>query len=337
LDSRVIDTIKVEYAPAIEGLTFRNFRGDEDYPAMLEVNNGSKVEDDLGHDLHTLETLKYVYGTTPNHDPLKDVLIAEVDGKMVAFIRIFWEKETDGNRAYWHYGFVLPEWRERGMGRAMVRWANAHAREIEASLGSGGLAHISTSVYSTMPLAESLMKEEQYAPVRYSFNMETPDLDHIPDAPMPEGLEVRPATPEHYGAIWAASAEAFQDHWGATEIDEADYDRWLTDPRLDHKLWQVAWEGDQVAGMILNFINYEYNERTGRKLGYTEDISVRRPWRRRGLARALLSRSMKMFKDMGMEQTALGVDTENPSGALQLYESMGYREVMRDTVYRKNL
>lgn len=337
MDSKVIDTIKVEDAPAIDGLTFRNFRGDEDYPAMLEVNNGSKVADDLEHDLHTLETLKYVYGNTSNHDPTKDVLIAEVDGKMVAFIRIFWEKETDGTRAHWHYGFVLPEWRKKGIGRSMVRWANAHARETETSLGNGGPAHISTSIYSTMPLAESLMKGESYDPVRYNFNMETPDLDHIPEVPMPEGLEVRPSTPGHYRAIWEASAEAFQDHWGATEIDQADYDRWLADPRLDHKLWQVAWDGDQVAGMILNFVNHDYNKRTGRKLGYTEDISVRRPWRRRGLARALLCRSMKMFKEMGMEQTALGVDTENPNGALQLYESMGYREVLRETVYRKGL
>jgi ribosomal protein S18 acetylase RimI-like enzyme len=64
---------------------------------------------------------------------------------------------------------------------------------------------------------------------------------------------------------------------------------------------------------------------------------VRRPWRRRGLARALLTRSLKMFQDMGMEEAALGVDTENLSGALRLYESVGFRAVKRQTIYRKAL
>jgi ribosomal protein S18 acetylase RimI-like enzyme len=106
---------------------------------------------------------------------------------------------------------------------------------------------------------------------------------------------------------------------------------------MQKELWVVAWDGDQVAGSIFNFIDHEYNARTGRKLGYTEYISVRRPWRRRGLARAMLARSMKVLKDAGMTQTALGVDAESLSGALRLYESMGYEVVASGTTYRKQL
>jgi mycothiol synthase len=332
-----METISVKDAPAIEGLTFRRYRGDGDYPSMLEVNNGSKVADNLGHDLHTIDTLRYVYGTTPNHDPYTDVLIAEVDGKMVAFNRVFWERELDGPRNYSHYGFVLPEWRGRGLGRAMMRWVEERAREIEATQEEEAPAYISTSVYSDMSGLENLLKTGGYEPVRYDFHMETPDLDNIPDMPMPEGLEVRPARPEHYRAIWEASAEAFQDHWGATVYDEKDYERWVADFRQEPHLWMVAWDGEQVAGSVLNFINHDYNARTGRKLGYTEGISVRRPWRKKGLAHALIARSMRMFKDMGMTQTALGVDTENPSGALRIYESMGYKVVSQSTTYRKSL
>jgi ribosomal protein S18 acetylase RimI-like enzyme len=332
-----METVSVKDAPAIEGLTFRHYRGDEDYPAMLEVNNGSKVADNLGHDLHTIDTLRYVYGTTPNHDPYADVLIAEVDGKMIAFNRVFWEQELDGPRIYSHYGFVLPEWRGKGLGRAMMRWVEERAREIEAAQGEGAPAYISTLVYSDMAGLENLLKTGGYEPVRYDFHMETPDLDNIPDMPMPEGLEVRPALPEHYRAIWEASAEAFQDHWGATVYDEKDYERWVADFRQEPHLWMVAWDGDQVAGSVLNFINHDYNARTGRKLGYTEGISVRRPWRKRGLAHALIAKSMRMFKEMGMTQTALGVDTENPTGALRVYESMGYKVVSQSTTYRKSL
>jgi ribosomal protein S18 acetylase RimI-like enzyme len=64
---------------------------------------------------------------------------------------------------------------------------------------------------------------------------------------------------------------------------------------------------------------------------------VRRPWRRRGLARALLVRSFAVLKKRGMAEAALGVDTNNPNGALRLYESVGFRSVKRYATYRKSL
>jgi ribosomal protein S18 acetylase RimI-like enzyme len=89
--------------------------------------------------------------------------------------------------------------------------------------------------------------------------------------------------------------------------------------------------------MVLNFIDKQQNEEYDRKRGYTEGISVRRPWRRQGVARGLLTRSIKMFQEMGMEETALGVDVENPRGALNLYESVGYKETKRYTTFRKEM
>jgi ribosomal protein S18 acetylase RimI-like enzyme len=219
----------------------------------------------------------------------------------------------------------------------MMQWAEDRAREIDAAQSDKAPALVETSAYITQSAIENLLREGSYEPVRYEYHMMTEDLEQIPEVPMPEGLEVRPALPEHYYAIWYASAEAFQDHWGASPIDEQEFENMMKDPLVDPSLWMVAWDGDQVAGSILNFINHDFNKRTGRKLGYTESISVRRPWRRKGLARALLARSMEMFKKMGMTQTALGVDTQNPSGALQLYESMGYKVISQSTVYRKPL
>ncbi|HEX8221424.1 MAG TPA: GNAT family N-acetyltransferase [Chloroflexia bacterium] len=324
-------------APDVPGLSFRHFRGDADYPGILTVNNGSKVADGLEHDLHTLDTIRQVYGSTHNHDPHRDVLIAEVNGETVAYVRTFWERELTGSRVYWHLSFVLPQWREKGIGRALVRWAEGRAREIEAGGTGEGEAYASTFADGNAHELEKLLADEGYEPVRYSYYMETPDLDHIPDVPMPPGLEIRPALPEHYRAIWDASGEAFRDHWGATETAEEDFATFTTHPFFQPDLWVVAWDGDEVAGSIFNFINHEYNALKGRKLGYTETISVRRPWRRLGLARALLARSMQLHKDLGMSQTALGVDTENPSGALRLYESMGYQVVAKSTTYRKAL
>ena len=331
------DRVDLPDAPAIPGLTFRHFRGEDDYPAMLEVNNNSKIADGMEHDLHTLETLRGLYNNSSNHDLYQDMLLAEVDGQLVAYNRVFWDTELDGTRVCFHVGFVLPEWRGRGIGRSLIHWVEARARRVYAEAGGDAPTVATAEAKDKMVGLRRLLEAEGYAPVRYFFHMETPDLDHIPDAPLPDGLEIRPARPEHYHAIWEASVEAVRDHWGATETTEVDYDNWLNHPMNQPDLWVVAWDGDQVVGSILNFINHAANARSGRRLGYTESITVRRPWRRRGLARAMLAHSMALHKTAGMTQTGLGVDTENPSGALRLYESMGYEALDRETVYRKPL
>lgn len=165
--------------------------------------------------------------------------------------------------------------------------------------------------------------------------MVRPDLENIPEAPMPPGLEVRPVLPEHYKIIWDASNEAFRDHWGYIPEPEEERLKMMEDPSFDPGLWRVAWDGDQVAGMVLNFINAAENEEYGRRRGYTENIAVRRPWRKRGLARSLIVQSFHALKERGMTEAALGVDSENLSGALRLYESVGFQMARRSAAYRK--
>jgi ribosomal protein S18 acetylase RimI-like enzyme len=157
----------------------------------------------------------------------------------------------------------------------------------------------------------------------------------LPEASMPKGLEVRPFEAAHNQPIWEALDEAFKDHWGHVESTEEDYQRFLSSPNRQPELWQVAWDGDEVAGMILNAFFEEEDKAYNRKRGWTDPICTRRPWRRRGLARALLVESIAMFKEMGFDDTALGVDTENPSGALKLYESVGYKTDKTWISYRK--
>ena len=180
-----------------------------------------------------------------------------------------------------------------------------------------------------------LFNKAGYSPVRYSYSMVRPFSEPVEITPMPEGLEIRKVQPKQYRQLWEADQEAFQDHWGYIEGTEQDYQRWLKDPLNDPDLWRVAWDGDEVAGMVLNFLNEKENQEYNRLRGWTENISVRKAWRRRGLARALLTRSLQMFKDMGMDHAALGVDTQNPNGALNLYESVGFRVEKSYTVYWK--
>jgi len=340
-------SVKVSEAPSIPNLTFRHFQGEADYPQLAEVFSRSWDADGKPSILTAADAAR-LYSNMRNFDAYNDLLIAEEltteHPQIVAYGRSEWwdEESEDGSGTFRGYGFkcyLTPEWRGKGLESAMLHYYEAHLRELSASHEFTGTRLFQTFASDRHAAFTEALESNGYEPVRYEYEMLRPDMDNIPDLPMPEGLETRPVQPEHLRPIWEAEVEAFRDHWGSFELDEGDYQRWLDYPNFQPHLWQVAWdtETNQVAGMIRNYISDEENTRYGRQQGYTEWISVRRPWRRRGLARALLARSLQMHNDLGITQAALSVDSQNPLGALQLYESMGFRTTIRVTTYRKPL
>jgi mycothiol synthase len=326
-------------APAIPGLAFRRFRGKTDYPKMLAVLQGSKDADQI-KEVDTLEDLTNSYAHLVNCDPHQDMLFVEVAGDVVGYARVFWQEALDTGRLYVHEGFLLPPWRGRGIGRAMLYYNERRLSEIATEHPRGKARFLQAEASSTEMAKVRLLEREGYAPIRYFCEMVRPDLENIPDCPLPAGLEVRPVRPEHYRAIWEADNEAFRDHWAHVPYTEEDYEYWLHgDPEFQPDIWKVAWEieSGQVAGMVLGCIFEEQNNKYNRKRGWLEDICVRRPWRKRGLARALIAESLRELETRGMAEAALSADAENLSGAFRLYECMGFRTVKRDTVYRKPL
>ena len=330
------DVIVLPDAPGITGLTFRRFRGEVDYPAMVTVIEGSKEADQIDH-TETVEDIACTYRHLVNCDPYQDVLFAEMNSKVIGYARVWWILQSDGTRTYCHFTLLLPQWRGKNIRCAMLCHNERRLQEIASAHPKDGPRFFEVWAGDAEVDWVSLLLDEGYKSVRYSFEMVRPNLEDIPDLPLPEGLEVRPAKPEHFRKIWKAAAEAFQDHWGATQWRDEWFERWQEQSFFNPDLWQVVWDGDEVAGMVLNFIHEKENSEYNRKRGYTEEISVRRPWRKKGLARALLAKSFKVLKDQGMTEAALGVDAENISGALKLYESMGFRTVKRHATYRKPL
>ena len=124
--------------------------------------------------------------------------------------------------------------------------------------------------------------------------------------------------------VFNQGIDAFRDHYGFAE-SWANYQEWLEEPQFQPWLWQLAWHGNENIGQVLNYIEHGENERTNHLRGYTENISVIRKWRSKGIAKALVCRSMEMFKALGMKEVALFVDASSPTGALHLYENLGYQ------------
>jgi len=235
-------------------------------------------------------------------------------------------------------GHVAPVWRRRGIGRAILRWTEERQRTVASKQTESGPHLFQVEIQDSEQGVAELLVGAGYAVARRWYQMTRPLAGDIPDAPLPAGLEVRPALPAQYRQIWEADVEAFRDHWGFAEPPAAAYAEWLEDPvAMMSELWQIAWDGDQVAGQVRSFINHQENAEQGRLRGYTECISVRRPWRRRGLAQALILRSVRLLQELGMTEAALGVDTQNTSGALRLYERCGFRPARSGALYRKPL
>jgi mycothiol synthase len=330
------DAIHLPDAPAIPGLTFRHFRGESDYAKMVAVIDGSKAADGIER-AQTAEDMARFYAHLTNCDPCQDMLFVEMEGRVVSYNRVWWMKEDAGNRLYMHLSFLLPEWRLKGIGRAILRWNERRLCEIATGQPADEPRFFQAEAADIQAGRTALLVSEGYAAVRHGFQMVRSLAKAIALTPLPPSLEVRPVAPIYYRALWEADQEAFRDHWGFTPGAETDYQGWLDNPVFNPSLWQVAWDGDQIAGAVQNFVNPQENEEYHRRRGYTEGIFVRRPWRKRGLARALIMRSLQMFKDMGFTEAALGVDSQNLSGALRLYESCGFRIVKRDSLYRKPL
>lgn len=324
------------FVPAVPGLLFRHFRGPADYPHMVAIVTDSREADKLEW-VSSVEQVTRDYEFLGNCDPYQDMIFAEVAGEVAGYGRCWWGVELDQTHTYGLFAHVRPAWRESGIRQAIVRGLEQRIRAIAATHPADAPKFFESWTMDSEAHWQALLAAEGYQAVRHGFGMVRPDLENIPDLPLPEGLELRPADLSQWRQIWEAAREAFRDHWGARDWDESNFQEWQAQPFFNPALWQVAWEGSEVAGGVLTFINHEENVQYNRHRGYTETIFTRRPWRRRGLARALIAQSLKVQKAQGMTQSALGVDSQNRSGALHLYQSMGFQVAKHGSTYRKPL
>lgn len=307
-----------------------------DYANLSAVMNASFAADGIAHRVSPSE-LEGWFCHDSSFVPTQDGFVAEVDGKVVAWTRVLHKQELGGPRVMRHGELVHPEWRDLGLGAALMDLAEARAKQIHSNQGSELEGELELGISEGARSMRQRAQSRGYKPVRRFFEMVRDLKRPVPDLPLPEGFEIRPVRAEHIRPIWEAMSEAFEDHWGHPEHTEDHYTQFVEDPLQDPDLWQVAWHGDQIAGMVLNFIDPRENEELDRLRGYTEDISVRRPFRRRGLAKALLTRSMRLLQEHGLEEAGLSVDSEHEKNALNLYRGLGFKVVRETTVYRKPL
>jgi mycothiol synthase len=331
-----MESVAVAEAPDIPGLRFRRLRRDEaDYAALARLYGATSAHDDVPW-RPTPRQVRDEFELSAGMDLGLDVVVAEVDGQLVA------EAEVDrvvraGVVVYQVSGQVLPNFRRRGLGRALLRHNIRRAVERAASEPPDQETALASFVHATELGHHAILATEGFAAIRWFFLMCRDLTQPIPDAAFPEGLELRPLRPEHHRVVFEAEVEAFLDHWGAREKTEQDFTLTYGREEFDPALWVVAWDGEQVAGVVQNWIWAAENAEMSAARGWLEHISVRAAWRRRGLARAITAESLRRLRDAGMTEAMLGVDADNPTGALGLYQGLGFEVDARSTAYRRAL
>jgi mycothiol synthase len=333
--STTIRPLERDGAPAIDGLSARFFADATDYARLAALFASANVADDVPW-MPTAQQVQLEFDGDEGADPVRDVVLVEVDGRVVAASGVD-RALREGTPTYELWGAVDPAFRRRGLGTWLVGWALDRARERASR--EDPLVPVNLGAFSedTETGHRALLADIGLEPVRHFFLMRRPLSEPIPDAPVPDGLEIRPVTEDQWRTIFDAENEAFRDHWGHREGTDPAFQATYAHDELDTSLWVVAWDGDQVAGVVQNWIWPEENEQLGVNRGWLEHISVRRPWRRRGLARALTAESLVRFRERGLEEGMLGVDSENPNGALGLYEGLGFSVRSRAAAYRRPL
>jgi len=318
-------------------LTFRSFRGEPDAVEMARISNAANEADGVDERNSPRELLNFFSHPGEHLDPAQDVVMVEHDGLVVAYGWHNWIDTTDRVREGRIGGYVHPEWTHRGIGRRLMHWLEARARasvlehptELPAAYGSWADERRTGK--------HVLFQQEGYAVARRFYEMRRDDLGMVESVPVPDGLEIRPMPADRASLrrLLDADAEAFKDHWGGWAADDAAFEEWLNEPNFDPSLFVVAWDGDEIAGAVINHIPRLENEAMGRRRGWLESVFVRRPWRRRGLAQALVTRSLELLHQRGMEHAMLGVDADNPTGAVGVYERAGFVVAFSSMAYRK--
>jgi mycothiol synthase len=335
--ARVVDdTIVIPSAPRLAGLVFRRFRGDADLPGMAAAMNSVRLADGL-EELVDVDGMRNYYANLSNSNLRDDLVIVELGRRVVGYCRVDVNDQTDGSVSIDTIGLLEPDLRGRGIGTALMDWIDGRVRALAPAMPADRDRWVRVFSGDANAFAARLFEARGFRPVRHFYEMVRPDLEEIPEIALPAGFEVRPVGSEDLRRIWEADNAMFRDHWGEVDETEAAYRRFAGDPRLDPSLFVVAFDGDEIASCVLNIVDDEANAKLGRRYGILDSVGTRREYRRRGLARALICRSLKLLRDQGLEGATLGVDADNANRALALYESCGFAVRSSSTDWRRRV
>lgn len=222
-------------------------------------------------------------------------------------------------------GATGPHMRGRGIGTQLLRWAMARGEETLAAQPADLPRYLEAFRDVTASSAVDLHVAHGFAAVRHYMDMRRDLSVALPVEPTVGGVRIVRYETTFAEAVRRAHNEAFTDHWESEPVRPEDWERdFVGNPRFRADLSFIALAGDEVAGYSVNYCSEADWAASDVRDAWIGQLGVLRPWRGRGLATALLVRSMARFRDAAMDAASLGVDAQNPTGAVALYQRVGF-------------
>lgn len=261
--------------------------------------------------------------TAPGHEADDDAVLVADDGAFAGYMTAWLDEPltTIGLIV-----FIRPDLWGQGLSAWLLRFGEARARERVAKFRPSSPVHLQVARWASNELALPLFEALGYRYVRTFHQLRIELGERFEALRVPDGIEIRTFDPDRDArAVHAALSEAFEDHWGSG-FDP--FDVWHHDqidaagPAFDPSLWFVAFEGDDVVGVAC----CRGRSTSSPEAANVDELGVRRAWRGRGIARALLLTAFAEARRRGIDAVELTVDSESLTGATRLYESVGMRQ-----------
>jgi mycothiol synthase len=313
------------YAHLATGYSVRSPTTD-DIPAIIAVMHALDLAETGEADVYEASDILADWADLA---PTTDVwVVCTPDGLLCGYATL----ATDGPSRLLADGYVHPDHTGHGIGTTLLALTEARAEAIVAALPGGTRQVLVNNIVASSDAARALLEGRGYALTRVYFRMHI-SLDAPPPPPeWPSGISVRACdgSPEDIRRAYETVEESFRDHWAHTPRSFEDWQARMVGERFDPSLWFLAQSGDQIAGAALCRVR-----EPGK--GWIGQVAVLRPWRQRGIGRALLQKVFGAFYQRGVVRVGLGVDGQSLTGAQRLYERAGMQVTMRMGRYEKEL
>jgi mycothiol synthase len=249
-------------------------------------------------------------------------LVADQGGRVAGYTMI-WAREP--RRRYSAFAVVHPEHLGRGIGTGLLGFLERRMREQVA--GDDG-----ASLWNWIDLADKaacrMVETAGFSEVRRHYTMLIDLGETDVDLSLPARISIRTCTERDIQVVHSLDQETFAEHWG---FIPRSYEQWHKQAYkrsdTDLSMWFLALEDDEPVGFLIG--------RTIEGFGWVGDLGVRRAYRRRGVASALLRHSFSDFKRRGFSKVGLGVDASNETRAVRVYENLGMKAERVYVTYEK--
>ena len=265
-----------------------------------------------------------------------DVRVATIDNQSVGYVYTYHlASDTHDQRCY-VFARVLPEFLSRGVGSELTAWG---AKRAEQKLREGpdvGKKYLRADAPMFDVDAHRIFTDVGMVPVRWFAEMRAAVGD-VPKPVQVDGITIVDWDAVDDNELHRVKNEAFADHWGSVPDDDFRWSQLTTGVSARRNLSCAAVDarGDVVGLVLTHRFPDDDVEVDGRveRVGWVDKVATLQSWRGRGVASALISNVVERYQQDALTHAGLYVDSDNPTGAVSVYEKLGFRTTRRSVTY----